>query len=481
MTRRQFLRSAGAAGLLAGLGRAASPASPAGRRPSILFAISDDQSWCYAGAYGDRLVRTPAFDRVAREGVLFTHAFCSAPSCTPSRGAILTGQDFFRLEEGADLWSTLPAHFPVYPDLLEAAGYRVGFTGKGWGPGRHQPGGRKRNPAGPSHKSFEAFLKTVPPDAPFAFWFGSYDPHRPYDAGSGLRAGKKLEDVRIPPFLPDVPEVRSDLLDYFVEIERFDRDVGKLLDALDAAGRRDDTIVVVTGDNGLPFPRAKANLYDAGTRMPLAIRWPARIRAARRIEDLVGHADLAPTFLEAAGLEIPKAMTGRSLLPLAVGGRDGWVDPSRDAVLVGRERHVPCHAGGGGYPARAIRTRDFLYIRNFAPDRWPAGDPDGFGDIDGGPTKTWLLAHRADPGTKRLFDLACAKRPAVELYDLRADPDQLENVAGRPALAEAEKALRERLDRLLAERGDPRAAGEGDAWDSQPYYGGGVPAAKKKA
>ena len=485
MDRRQFLRTVSFGSLTGCLAKqllaaeealreASSERKPGKSRrcPNILFAISDDQSWVHTGASGDRVVKTPVFDNVAREGVLFTHAFCSAPSCTPSRGAIVTGQAAFRLEEGADLWSTLPAKFEVYPDLLEAAGYHVGFTRKGWGPGQFEPGGRARNPAGKPFKNFEVFLKSVPGGEPFCFWFGSTDPHRPYVKGSGVRSGKKLEDVAVPPFLPDAAEVRSDILDYYVEVERFDRGVGEMLKLLRERGVLDNTMVVITSDNGMPFPRAKANLYDYGTRLPLAISWPARVRGGRVVDDFISFADFAPTFLEAAGLEPPSAMTGRSFLPLLTSGKAGHIEPDRDTVFTGRERHAFCRKGGLGYPCRAIRTEHFLYVRNFEPDRWPAGDPEVYGDIDGSPTKNFMMEHRDANNVAPLFRLAFNKRPAEELYDLEKDPAQMKNVAALPEYAEAKKKLRAQLDRWMKDVGDPRAFGRGSEWDRQPYYGG---------
>ena len=347
-----------------------------GSRPNILLAISDDQSWPHAGAYGDNIVRTPAFDRVARDGVLFTHAFTSAPSCTPARAAILTGQDFWRLEEGANLMGTLPKKFAVYPDLLEAEGYFVGFSGKGWAPGNFKAGGRDRNPAGPRYESFEEFLASVPEGKPFCFWFGSSDPHRPYAKGTGVKSGKKLEDVVIPAFSPDTPEVRSDILDYYFEIERFDRQVGEMLKLLEKTSQRDNTVVVITSDNGMPFPRAKTNLYDAGTRMPLAVRWPDKVKAGRVIDDFVLLTDLAPTFLETAGVKVPAEMSGNGLARLLRSDQAGHVDPKRDRVFVGRERHGWNREANIGYPSRAVRTYRYLYIRNFEPKRFPGYDTD---------------------------------------------------------------------------------------------------------
>ena len=251
-------------------------AGAADTRPSILYCLADDWGWPHAGVYGDRVIRTPTFDRVAREGMRFNYCFSAASSCTPSRAAMLTGQYPHRLEEGSCLWGFLPKKFSVYPDLLEKAGYAVGSTRKGWGPGDFRAGGFTRNPAGPSFKDFASFLKAVPDGKPFCFWFGSQDPHRPYEPGSGAGIGLKTNQVVVPPFLPDNEISRNDVLDYYWKVERYDRQVGELLDLLDQAGKLTNTLVIMTGDNGWPFPRCKANLYDGGTRQPLAVRWPAR-------------------------------------------------------------------------------------------------------------------------------------------------------------------------------------------------------------
>jgi len=446
----------------------------AANRPNILFCLADDWAWPHAGAYGDKVVKTPVFDRVASEGVLFNYAFSAAPSCTPSRGAILTGQAPHRLEEGGNLHSFLPKKFPVYPDLLERAGYAVGYTRKGWGPGKYQAGGRERNPAGPNFKSFADFLKTVPADKPFCFWFGSIDPHRGYEKGAGVAAGMKPEDVVVPAYLPDTPEIRSDILDYYTEVQRFDREVGELLQALDDAHLAESTLVVISGDNGWPFPRCKANLYDGGTRQPLAIRWPVRVKGGKASDAFVNLTDLAPTFLEAAGLKPLPEMTGQSLLPLLSGKKQR----GRDAVFVERERHANCRKGDLSYPARAIRTKDFLYIRNLRPDRWPAGDPEmwfavgPFGDCDGSPSKKFILDNRDEPVIAEFFQLDFTKRPAEELYDLRRDPDQVVNVADQADYAAAKKKLRHRLDRWMIDTADPRATTDDDRWDAYPYFGG---------
>ncbi len=442
-------------------------------RPNIVLAIADDWSFPHASIYGDRTVRTPNFDRIAREGARFTHAFAAAPSCSPSRAALLTGQAPHRLEEGGNLWGSLPNAHAVYPDLVEQLGYSVGFTGKGWGPGRFEAGGRQRNPAGPQFKSFDDFLKQRPAGAPFCFWFGSTDPHRPYEPNTGAQRVGVAGNLAVPAFLPDTTEVRHDLLDYYFEVERFDRDLGSIVAALERAGELDKTIIVVTSDNGLPFPRAKATVYDGGVRVPLAIRWPGVAKAGTTVDAFVSLVDVAPTLLEGAGASAVAAMTGRTLVPLLRGGSQA----GRDRVFLERERHANVRRGDLSYPVRAMRTKDFLYIRNFRAERWPAGDPEQyfavgpFGDIDGGPTKSLMLDRRNDPSIAKVFELATAKRPSEELYDLRRDPDQLVNVGGRPEHRTVQQRLRTALERWMRDTGDPRATTDDDRWDRFPYYG----------
>lgn len=458
------------------LGAAFPAVSALKKRPNILFCISDDQSWCHTGAMGDPVVKTPAFDRVAREGILFTHAFCNAPSCGPSRSAILTGQDIWRLEQAGNIHSTLPSKFEVYTDLLEEAGYFVGCTSKAWGPGQLEPGGRTRNPAGESFRDFDNFLGQIPEGQPFCFWLGSGDPHRPYQKNSGLESGMEPAKAPVPPHLPDDPVVRHDILDYYFEVERWDRQVGDALAVLEKAGELDNTLVVITSDNGMPFPRAKASLYDYGTRMPLAIRWPGGIRASGRSYDGFVHlSDMAPTFLEAAGLVPPEAMTARSLMDVFTQTEAA----SRDAAFTAMERHDGCRKGGKGYPCRAIRTKDYLYIYNFEPTRWPSGSPDAsvcaraipYGEIDDSPTKTFMMEHRNEHGVARLAELAFGMRPAEELYDLKNDPGQLRNVAGSIEYLNVQQSMRRQLFDHLTNTGDPRVTGGTVDWDYYPYYG----------
>lgn len=470
------------------------PTLAADNRPNILLCISDDQSYAHTGANGDPVVQTPTFDRIAREGLRFTHAFCDAPTCGPSRSAILTGQHIWRLEEAGNIHSTLPAKFSTYTELLKRAGYAIGHTGKGWGPGRLEPGGREVNPAGKTYNqknrkpafkqirstdyaaNFAEFLNQVAVDQPFCFWLGTSEPHRGFQPGSGKLTGKDPADVIVPPIFPDNAVVRNDILDYLVEVEYFDSVVGEAIRLLEARGELDNTLVVVTSDHGMPFPRAKASLYDAGTRVPLAVRWPEGIdQPGRTVDSFVNLSDLAPTFLEIAGLKPTASMTASSLVETF----DNHSTPDRDAAFFAMERHDGCREGGKGFPCRAIRTNDYLYIHNFEPTRWPAGSPDPtvcaraipYGEIDSSPTKTILMQPSDSKEIVQLAELAFGMRPAEELYDLANDPHQLFNLATTDQSHKVQKSLRTRLFEYLRKTKDPRVIGGSVDWDYYPYYG----------
>ncbi len=445
-------------------------------RPNLLILMSDNHSWNHLGCYGDETLRTPTIDRIASEGVRFTHAFCPAPSCTPARAAMLTGQDIWRLEEGANLWGTFPSHFTVYTDLLEQAGYLVGYEGKGWGPGNYEAGGWSRNPAGDRYGSFEEFYNERERGQPFCYWFSSRDPHRPFRRDGGKTAGIDTASIDVPPYLPDDPSVRMDIADYYAEIENFDVDVAGFLGLLSEYGAEDDTVVIIASDNGWQMPRGLANLYDAGTRLPLIISFPARFPGGRVVDDFVSLADFAPTILELAGLEIPEDVTAKSLVPILISERSGSVDAERSFVVTARERHAYVRRGGPGYPARALRTRDYLYVRNYAPDLWPAGDPPLYGDVDAhmlqfpSPTKMYLLERPDHPEYRTMFELAFAKRPSEELYVLSDDPHQMNNVADEAAYASVKEELASQLRQYLVTTGDPREVGGELKWEGAEYF-----------
>ncbi|MFT5474130.1 MAG: N-sulfoglucosamine sulfohydrolase [Kiritimatiellia bacterium] len=445
------------------------------QKPNILFCLADDWGWPHAGAYGDKVVKTPTFDRIAQDGVLFEHAFISSPSCTPSRNALVTGQQFYRLGWGANLHSTLDVKHPNFMFRLRGAGYQIGHWRKAWGPGDHELGGYTEHPCGPG-SSFKAFMTKRDTSKPFCFWFGSSDPHRGYVKGSGRKSGIPVEKIHVPAFYPDNDEIRSDIADYYVEVQRWDSDVGAAIKRLEEAGELDNTIIVMTGDHGFPFPRGKGNLYDWGSRVPLAIRWGEKVKPGRRVTDFVSFTDIAPTFLDAAGVDTPKEMTGKSLLEILTSDKEGRVDRKRDAVVFGRERHTPAQKKPSidGFPSRAIRADKWLLILNLEPDRWPAGVETGathrmntYSDCDDGPTKRIIMAEK-----DTTFNAWCfGKRGDIELFDTEKDPDQVTNLAGKPEYAETVKALRQRLITYLEKTNDPRFTDQPVIFDEYPYLG----------
>ncbi len=453
------------------------------RRPNILIVINDDQSWLECGAYGNSSVPTPQFDRVAKAGVLFTRAYCSAPSCAPARASLLTGRNFWELEQGAFIQAWLPAKFDTLPELLEAGGYHAGYTGKGWGPGVPEPTGKRSDPAGKQWNrarlktpppglsnidyaaNFAQFLDARPAGTPFYFWAGLIEPHHPHDPDGHAKTGVGLEALKLPGFIPDTPGVRRARGNYLSEVRHADETLGKLLALLEARGELADTLVVVTADNGTPVPRAKANVYDWGVHVPLAVMWPVRAPAGRTVSDFTGFPDLAPTLLEAAGLPVPAGMSGRSVLKTLLGAAEGRVDPARDFTVNGIEWH-------GNLPpvdiaARMIRDDRFALIVNYsatprfeASARAPQPDDRYAADAQKLDVMPLLAAHPDRPDLQRHIRLIKAPRPREELYDCVADPDHLNNLADRPEFAEVRQALRARLERYQRQTKDPRVTGE---------------------
>lgn len=443
-----------------------------GQRPNILLIIADDLSKTLP-LYGDQTIVTPGMNGVAKDGVVFDHAYCTASSCTPSRASILTSKYPHQLQQGGNLHGTLPIKYDNYASILAQNGYRVGLSGKGWAPGDYKPGGYKQNPAGKSYKSFEAFMKDQPADQPFCFWLGSHDPHRPYKASLKEEYGIDSLNVKVPIWLPDNKQVRNDFLDYYAESKRFDRMIEGAIALLKKKGIYDQTLIVITSDNGMPFPRVKANAYDLSTNIPLIIRWGDHFIKGKRLNEFVSLIDLAPTFLSAAGVKVPQAMMGKSLLGLLATGKS---KQPRQAIFSERERHAYVRAGNIGYPVRAIRTDRYLYINNLRPARWPAGDPANlesnrfYGDIDNGPTKKLLLENKDTPAYQNFRIWSLDKRPSEELYDLKKDPDQLVNLVGKPAWDKVKKGLAKRLMNWRKSTNDP-VTDNVDPFDHYPYYG----------
>lgn len=456
--------------------------------PNILICIADD-----AAHMGKEFawVNTPAFDRVAAEGILFSNAYTPNAKCAPSRACLLTGRNPWQLKEAANHFSNFPAEFKTYPEALRDFGYFTGYTGKGWAPGN--PGevnGKERELCGmrwdkkqivPPTKdisrndysaNFIEFYRNRPKDKPFCFWYGGREPHRRYEYGSGLKAGKKLSDINeVPVFFPDTDIVRTDILDYALEIEYFDSHVGKILDFLERQGELDNTLVIVTSDNGMPFPKAKSDEYENSTHLPLAIMWGKNIKdPGRVIDEYVSFIDIAPTFLKAAGIDWQKSgmqeTPGSSLLPFL----HGEINSSRDFVLIGKERHDIGRPNDFGYPVRGMVKNGWMYLRNYWPDLWPAGNPEcGYTTVDGSPTKTEILKSRHNPETKFYWDWSFGKRPAEELYYLPDDPGCIKNLTDEDKLRAMKVSLKDKMEEELIKQNDPRMFGEGYIFHTYYY------------
>ncbi len=464
--------------------------------PNILIAIGDDISFQHFGAYGCTWVKTPGFDRVAEDGILFRNAYTPNAKSSPSRACLLTGRNSWQLEEAGNHVPFFPAKFTSFIEALGNKGYSTGFTAKGWAPGvAADSAGNPRELTGKAFNSkkikpptegisgsdyagnFEDFLNSKDPSKPFCFWYGSNEPHRKYQYGSGISiGGKKLTDIEnVPGFWPDDDIVRNDMLDYAFEIEYFDSHLVKMLDLLEKKGKLDNTIVIVTADNGMPFPRAKGQAYEYSNHMPLAIMWGKGIKnPGRTIFDYVSFIDIAPTLLEACRIDQSESgmqeVEGKSLLNIFKTGKRGFVDKSRDYVLIGRERNDVGRPDDAGYPIRGIAKEGYLYIINFKPGRWPSGDPEtGYLDCDGSPVKSMILNMRRTGQSSYYWILNFGKRVEEELYNIASDPDCMLNLASDPGFNPLKQKLREELFVKLREQEDPRVLGNGDIFDKYPY------------
>lgn len=468
-----------------------SQAQDTNRLPNILFAIADDWG-AHAGAYGTPWVKTPGFDRIAKEGVLFTRAYTPVAKCAPSRAIVLTGRHAWQLEEAGNHMAVFPPKFQSWPETLMQQGWHVGITGKGWGPGiANDAGGKQRLITGKpfnKHKlepltnaiskndyaaNFVDFLEAAPADAPWCFWYGSTEPHRGYEHQSGVNKGaKKLTDIdRVPDYWPDNETVRHDMLDYALEVEHTDNHLVRIIAELERRGELDNTVIIVTADHGMPFPRVKGYAYHDSNHIPLAIRWPGGIGTPGRVvDDFVNFTEIAPTILDLAGIPHEKSgmapITGRSWRGILESDRSGRVEEWRDHALVGKERTDIGRPYDWGYPIRGIIRDDFLYLRNYEPERWPAGNPEtGYLDTDAGATKTSILEAGRHDRNDRHWQLNFGMRPAVELYDLEADPDCAVNLAGGEEQGDRIARLESEMTARLEEQGDPRMFGKGYLFD----------------
>ncbi|MBL9189696.1 MAG: sulfatase [Opitutaceae bacterium] len=438
-------------------------ASVATARPNLVLIIADDLNWDDLGAYGHPNIRTPHLDRLAAGGMRFQHAYLTTNSCSPSRASILTGK--YPHNTGAEqLHWPLPAGTQTFAQLLKKQGYYTAAAGK-WHLGNAvrdhfdkiyeasddgfvlpsgQAGGAPakmiaKEPSGCEH--WVQALEDRPKDQPFFLWLAALDPHREYSAGA-LNPPHRLEDVVVPPHLPDNPDVREDLRLYYDEIGRLDGYVGQVMAKLKSQGADENTLVLFITDNGRPFPRDKTTLYDGGIRTPWIVRWPAAIRAGQTSFSLVSAVDIAATFLELAGAQ-PASLPGD--------GRS-FAGVLRDAALPYREfAFAEDHWHDYEDHARAVMTQRFKLIRNDYPDL-PATP-----SADAGRGLSWqsmLKLHQQ--GKLTVAQQACflAPRAPWELYDLQRDPGELHNRFNDPAYATVRAQLQQALEQWTRETND---------------------------
>lgn len=497
------------------------------KRPNILFAISDDQSFEHTSFAGAKFVNTPAFDRVASEGVYFTNCLAGSPGSAPSRSTLVTGRYHWQNEQSGQHASSWMKKYVPFIDLLEANGYVTGLTGKGVSPFQYAQNEndslwRATNAAGIEHsnfsytrgaanderfadhialvnyfENFKYFMENVRDDKPFFFWYGAKEPHRSYEKDSWKKNNKNLTDVKVPVFFPDNDVVRGDLLDYAVEIEWFDLHLERMLNYLEEIGELENTIVIVTSDNGMPFPRGKASSYEHGIHVPFAVRFPKNYPSGRIVDDPIGFADIAPTILEVTNTSTEGMLpiSGKSILSILKSKKRGIVDTSKKYIFAGRERHSSSRYQNWGYPQRIIRSKDFLLVWNLIPERWPVGDPQAldengillplygidengqhnpewaFTDVDPSPTKSFIIENWKDIKIKPFFEMTYSKRPEWELFDIQNDPYCINNIAGNDEVSNIENEMRNALISELKKSGDPRIVGpDKDVFDSYIRY-----------
>lgn len=497
------------------------------KHPNILIAISDDQSYAHTSFAGCKFVNTPGFDSVANNGIYFRNCWSGSPGSAPSRSSLVTGRYHWQNESSGQHASGWLDKYVPYVDELERNGYHTGFTGKGVGPFQYARNDqdsllRKKDAAGKAYNrvryqkgvndtrtaegigannyfaNFIDFMKERKQDQPFYFWYGATEPHRTFEQDSWKRNGKDPSMVEVPAFLPDDGIIRGDILDYAVEIEWFDHHLTKMLNYLDSIGELDNTVVIVTGDNGMAFPRAKAFFYEYGIHVPLAISYPDGFPEGRIVDDPVSFTDLAPTILEITGVMPEKMMpiSGRSIVEILKSKKSGVVDADRKYIYAGRERHSSSRWNNLGYPARAIRSKDFILVWNIRPDLWPAGDPRAlkpgtdepvpmygidesgrhipewaFTDVDASPSKSYIIEHHNDPSVRGFFELGFSKNPEFQLYDVANDPYSLNNLSGDPGYSAVENELRSALMEELKRSGDPRVVGpDREIFESYPRF-----------
>ena len=451
MDRRGFCRSlvGGAAALAAGSARGARP--PSG--PNILFITTDDLG-PQLGCYGDTIARTPNLDAFARDGVRFTCAYVTQASCSPSRSSMFTG--LYPHQNGqiglAHLGYSMREGLATLPALLKQAGYFNGVIGKVHvNPGasipfefKGTPHGKTRDVRQVASSAAEFFDRAG--DRPFFLMANYFDPHRPLvEQVKGVPARPYgPDDVEPFGFLAgvDTQKVRREVAGYYDCVARIDVGIGLLMQELRRSGRYEDTLVIFIGDHGPPFTRGKTTCYEAGLHIPCIAHWPGLSADGQVSDALVSTVDIMPTILHAVGIPIPLGLAGRSLLPLIQGHAPPW----RETLCAEYTTHHP----GGYFPRRSIRDRSHKLIANLTPDR-----PNPIKNVDGcAAFAASQQAAYAGTLTRRVMDRH-ARPPAIELYDLQADPHELDNLAGRAEVSHIQDRLTQALHQWRRETDDP--------------------------
>jgi N-sulfoglucosamine sulfohydrolase len=427
LTRRNILQAPAAAPLLA---------QSRTRPPNLVFIISDDHSYPDLGVLG-KPVTTPNLDKLAREGMRFENCFVSSAQCSPNRSSILTGCTPHTTATSR-LHTPMPDHETSVIDLLKDAGYFAGAFRK-----VHQgPSFDKRwDFYGNAQVPFSKFFDALPAGKPFYLHMGFTDPHRVYKRGKYpvMHDPKK---VVVPGFLPDTPEIRDDIADYYNAISRMDSDAGQVLQLLKDRNLLDNTLIIFTGDNGMPFPGAKGTCYEPGIRVPLLAWWSGKVAPGTSKKELIAHVDLPATWLDAAGIPVPKKMQGRSFLPLLTG--QGSYTP-RDAVYSERNWHDNYD------PIRSVRTRTHKLIFNAQPNM-PYRP---IADLRDSPTwASYVAGARAGKLSPEHMRLQQPIRSVIEMYDLEKDPNEFNNLAFDPAHSTLRAELQKKLSDWMHDTSD---------------------------
>jgi arylsulfatase A-like enzyme len=440
-----------------------SPLSAADR-PNIVLIIADDMGWEECRPYGNKQIKTPQLERLAREGMRFENMILTCSSCSPSRSSLITSR--FPHNTGAEqLHWPLPKEQVTFVELLRKAGYWTAAAGK-WHLGNqvrdrfdviHDVGTagfqlptdpektevKTVVPPDPNPSGAEAWVATLkerPKDKPFFLWLASVDPHRDY-AEKVILEPHRPEDVTVPPYLPDNAETRKDLALYYDEISRLDFNVGKVLDEITAQGLVENTVVIFMTDNGRPFPRCKTTLYDSGVKSPFIIRWLGKVRTEATCQSLLSSVDIAPTILEIAGIIPPAQFQGVSFFKV-------FTDPEARVRTAAFSEH---NWHDFEARSRSVRTERYKYIRNEYPDLPNTPPADAVRSLTFQSMRKLRDEEKLKEAQKTCFTKPL---PEEELYDIQADPHELKNLAFDPKFTAEVAELRGALDAWKKETRD---------------------------